>query len=152
MVFNAYLSHPHSFGGPATVVKVTSILRIIVFVNKMLNDPLENCSQSLTISNRRISFDQRERALSCNICSRLFVYLFVWLLFISFLRIFRSCGHVSFVSERLQCLLHTVVEQGGVFIVPHLLWHGFTVSSKWLVALYDKQLLLQTILSRSPRT
>ena len=49
------------------------------------------------------------------------------------------------------------IEQGGIFIVPHLFWHGtsvFEVSSKGsprLVALYDKQELMRTFSNPGPR-
>jgi hypothetical protein len=64
-------------------------------------------------------------------------------------RIFHIHGDVTITGEGLQnlglCLALRAFEQGGIFIVPHLLWHGasdFPVSSKGpphAVASYDTQ-------------
>jgi hypothetical protein len=75
-----------------------------------------------------------------------------WLIiycFTSRSRIFHLCGDVTITGEGLQnldlCTALRALEQGGIFIVPHLLWHGasvFPVSSKGLphsVASYDTQ-------------
>jgi hypothetical protein len=50
---------------------------------------------------------------------------------------FHLYGDVTIASEGLQnlglCLALTAFEQGGIFTVPHLLWHGasvFPVSSE----------------------
>jgi hypothetical protein len=60
--------------------------------------------------------------------------IFVWfdyLLFTSRSRIFQLYGDVTIAGERLQnlglCLVLRAFEQGGIFIVPHLLWHGTSV-------------------------
>jgi hypothetical protein len=52
-------------------------------------------------------------------------------------RIFHLYGDVNIAGEGLQnlgiCLAPRAFEQGGIFIVPHLLWHwtsGFPVSSE----------------------
>jgi hypothetical protein len=73
--------------------------------------------------------------------------MFHWLMITSRSRIFHSYGDVTIAGEGLQNLdLYSVLrvfEQGGIFIVSHLLWHGtsiFPVSSKGpphLVASYD---------------
>jgi hypothetical protein len=73
-----------------------------------------------------------------------------WLIVYNFTsrsRIFHLYGDVTIAGEGLQNLgLSSVLrafEQGGIFIVPHLLWHRtsvFPVSSEWppnLVAYYD---------------
>jgi hypothetical protein len=73
-----------------------------------------------------------------------------WLIdyyFTSCSRIFHLYGDVTIACEELQnlglCSALKAFEQGGIFIVPHLLWHGtsvFPVSSKeppHLVASYD---------------
>jgi hypothetical protein len=62
-------------------------------------------------------------------------------------RIFHLCGDVTIAGEGLQnlglCSALRAFEQGGIFVVPHLLWHGtsvFPVSSEGsphLVASYD---------------
>jgi hypothetical protein len=62
-------------------------------------------------------------------------------------RIFHSYGDVTITGEGLQnlglCSVLRAFEQGGIFIVPHLLWHGalvFPVSSEGpphSVASYD---------------
>ena len=62
-------------------------------------------------------------------------------------RIFHLYGDVTIAGEGLQklglCSALRAFEQGGTFIVPHLLWHGtsvFPVSSEGpphLVASYD---------------
>jgi hypothetical protein len=75
-----------------------------------------------------------------------------WLIdycFMSNSRIFHLYGDVTITGERLQnldlCLAPRAFEQGGIFILPHLLWHGasvFPVSSEappHLVAFYDTQ-------------
>jgi hypothetical protein len=64
-------------------------------------------------------------------------------------RIFHLYGDVTIASERLQnldlCSALKAFEQGGIFIVPHLLWHEtsfFPVSSEGpphLVASCDTQ-------------
>jgi hypothetical protein len=76
--------------------------------------------------------------------NRLIIYCFT-----SRSRIFHLYGDITIAREELQhlglCLALRVFEQGGIFIVPHLLWHGtsvFLVSSEWLphlVASYHKQ-------------
>jgi hypothetical protein len=62
-------------------------------------------------------------------------------------RIFHLYGDVTIAGEGLQnvglCSALKAFEQGGIFIVPHLLWHGtsvFPVSSEGpshAVAFYD---------------
>jgi hypothetical protein len=64
-------------------------------------------------------------------------------------RIFHLYGDVSITGETLQnldlCSALRAFEQGGIFIMPHLLWHGASVlpvSSEGLpysVASYDTQ-------------
>jgi hypothetical protein len=64
-------------------------------------------------------------------------------------RIFHLYGDVTIAGEGLHnlglCSALRAFEQGGIFIVPHLLWHGasvFPVSSEEppnLVAFYDTQ-------------
>jgi hypothetical protein len=80
-----------------------------------------------------------------------FVELFDWLIiycFTSRSRIFHLYGDVTIAGKGLQnlglCLVLRAFQQGGIFIVPHLLWHGtstiFPVSSEGLphvVASYD---------------
>jgi hypothetical protein len=63
-----------------------------------------------------------------------------WLIIYGFTsrsRIFHLYGDVTIAGEGLQnlglCSAHRAFELGGIFIVPHLLWHGasvFPVSSK----------------------
>jgi hypothetical protein len=70
-----------------------------------------------------------------------------WLYFTSLSRIFHLYGDVTIAGEGLQnlslCLALRAFEQGGVFIVSHLLWHRtsvFAVSSErppQSVASYD---------------
>jgi hypothetical protein len=73
-----------------------------------------------------------------------------WLIIYGFTsrsRIFHLYGDVTIAGEGLQnlglCSALRAFEQGGIFIVPHLLWHGasvFPVSSEGpphLVASYD---------------
>jgi hypothetical protein len=62
-----------------------------------------------------------------------------WLIiycFTSRSRIFHLYGHVTIAGERLQilglCSALRALEQGGIFIVPHLLWHGTGFSSRLL--------------------
>ena len=75
-----------------------------------------------------------------------------WLIIYGFTsrsRIFHLYGDVTIAGEGLQnlglCSALRAFEQGGIFIVPHLLWHGasvFPVSSEGpphLVAFYDTQ-------------
>ena len=75
-----------------------------------------------------------------------------WLIiygFTSHSRIFHLYGDVTIAGEGLQhlglCSALRAFEQGGIFIVPHLLWHGasvFPVSSEGpplSVASYDTQ-------------
>jgi hypothetical protein len=75
-----------------------------------------------------------------------------WLIIYGFTsrsRIFHLYGDVTIAGEGLQnlglCSALRAFEQGGIFIVPHLLWHGtsvFPVSSEGppqLVASYDTQ-------------
>jgi hypothetical protein len=75
-----------------------------------------------------------------------------WLIiygFTSHSRIFHLYGDVIINGEGLQnlglCLALRAFEQEGIFIMPHLLWHGtsdFPVSSEWpphSVAFYDVQ-------------
>jgi hypothetical protein len=57
-----------------------------------------------------------------------------WLIiygFTSCSRIFHLCGDVTIASEELQnlglCSALRAFEQGGIFIVPHVLWHGTSV-------------------------
>ena len=114
MVLIAYLSHPHSFRGPesthdlVTMVKVTSRLRTIVYEQNVKQPAREFFSiVNETITCKWLCFDQRERGL----CRATLVHGNI---FVCLLRIFRLCGDVSFVSEGLQCLLHTACEQGGV--------------------------------------
>jgi hypothetical protein len=53
-----------------------------------------------------------------------------YLLFYVRLRIFHLYGVVTIAGEGLQnlglCSALRAFEQGGIFIVPHLLWHGDT--------------------------
>jgi hypothetical protein len=76
------------------------------------------------------------------------VYLFDYLLFsVPLKTFFHLYGDVTIAGEGLQnlglCSALWAIEQGGIFIVPHLLWHGtsvFPVLSKGpphLVASYD---------------
>jgi hypothetical protein len=70
-----------------------------------------------------------------------------WSLDIAVQFFFHLYGDVTIAGEGLQnlvlCSALRAFEQGGIFIVPHLLWHGasfFPVSSKrppHLVASYD---------------
>jgi hypothetical protein len=73
-----------------------------------------------------------------------------WLIIYGFTsrsRVFHLYGDVTITGEGLQnlglCSVLRAFEQGGIFIVPHLLWHGtsvFPVSSEGpphLVASYD---------------
>jgi hypothetical protein len=63
-----------------------------------------------------------------------------WLIiycFMSLSRIFHLCEDITITDEGLQnlglCSALRVFEKGGIFIVPHLLWHGasvFPVSSE----------------------
>ena len=82
--------------------------------------------------------------------SRLYYRLVDWLIvygFTSCSRIFHLYGDVTITGEGLQnlglCSALRTFEQGGIFLVPHLLWHGasvFPVSSEGpphLVAFYD---------------
>jgi hypothetical protein len=82
--------------------------------------------------------------------SRQFDWLIDWLVdygFTSRSRIFHLCGDVTITYEGLQnlglCSALRAIEQGGIFIVSHLLWHGtsfFPVSFEGpphLVASYD---------------
>jgi hypothetical protein len=72
-------------------------------------------------------------------------------------RIFHLYGDVTIAGEGLQnsglCSALMDFEQGGIFIVPHLLWHGasvFPVSSEGpphLVASYDTGSILTRILT-----
>jgi hypothetical protein len=67
-------------------------------------------------------------------------WLIDWLIIYSFTsrsRIFDLYGNVTIAGEGLQnlgiCSALRAFEQGGIFIVPHLLWHGasfFPVSSE----------------------
>jgi hypothetical protein len=76
------------------------------------------------------------------IIDRLIIYCFT-----SHLRIFHLYGDVIIIGKGLQnlglCSALRAFEQGGIFIVPHLLWHGtsvFSVSSEGpphLIASYD---------------
>jgi hypothetical protein len=77
-------------------------------------------------------------------CSKC-IKLIDWLFMVS--RIFHLYGDVTITGEGLQnlglCSALRAFEQGGIFIVPHLLWHGasfFPVSSEgppYSVASYD---------------
>ena len=77
-------------------------------------------------------------------------WLIDWLIIYGFTsrsRIFHLYGDVTIAGEGLQnlglCSALRAFKQGGIFIVPHLLWHGtsiFPVSSEGpphLVAFYD---------------
>jgi hypothetical protein len=79
-----------------------------------------------------------------------YFWLIDWLIIYGFTsrsRIFHSHGDVTIAGEGLQtlglCSALRALEQGGIFIVPHLLWHGtsvYPVSSEGpphLVASYD---------------
>jgi hypothetical protein len=79
-----------------------------------------------------------------------YVRLIDWLIIYGFTsrsRIFYLYGDVTFAGEWLQnlglCSAPRAFKQGGIFIVPHLLWHGtsvFPVSSEgppYSVASYD---------------
>ena len=77
----------------------------------------------------------------------LFIHWLIIYGFTSRSRIFHFYGDVTIAGEGLQnlglCLALRAFEQGGIFIVPHLLWHGtsvFPVSSEGpplSVAFYD---------------
>jgi hypothetical protein len=58
-------------------------------------------------------------------------WLIGWLCFASHSRIFHLHGNTTIAGEVLQnldvCSAHRAFEQGGIFIVPHLLWHGTAV-------------------------
>jgi hypothetical protein len=84
-----------------------------------------------------------------------------WLIIYGFTsrsRIFHLYGYVTIAGEGLQnlglCSALRAIEQGGIFIVPHLLWHGtsvFPVSSEGpphLVASYDTRGCGGSILTR----
>jgi hypothetical protein len=78
-----------------------------------------------------------------------FDWLIDYLGFTSRSRIFHLYVDVTNAGEGLQnlgiCSALRAFEQGGIFIVPHLLWHGasiFPISSEelpHLVAFYDTQ-------------
>jgi hypothetical protein len=80
------------------------------------------------------------------VCSQ---YWFIVYSFTSRSKIFHLYGDVAITGEWLQnlglCSVLKAFEQGGILIVPHLLWHGpsvFLVSSEvppHLVAFYDTQ-------------
>jgi hypothetical protein len=82
---------------------------------------------------KTISFIRRWHDLSWN-------WLIDWLIIYGFTsrsRIFHLYGDVTIAGEGLQnfglCSALRAFEQGGIFIVPHLLWHGtsvFPVSSE----------------------
>jgi hypothetical protein len=67
-------------------------------------------------------------------------FMIDWLIIYGFTSrslIFHLYGNVTIARERLQnlglCSALRALEQGGIFIVPHLLWHGtsvFPVSSQ----------------------
>jgi hypothetical protein len=72
--------------------------------------------------------------------------------FTSCSRIFHLYGDVAIAGEGLQnlglCSALRAFEQGGIFIVPHLLWHGasvFPVSSEQSTLTTHKDLWLQEI-------
>jgi hypothetical protein len=78
------------------------------------------------------------------------VLILDWLIIYGFMsrsRIFHLHGDVTIAGEGLQnlglCSVLTAFEQGGIFIVPHMLWQGtsvFPVSSEGpphSVAFYD---------------
>jgi hypothetical protein len=83
---------------------------------------------------------------------KLYEIMIDWLIIYGFTsrwRIIHSYGEVTIAGEGLQnlgiCSAFRAFEHGGIFIVPHLLWHGtsvFPVSSKGpphSVASYDTQ-------------
>jgi hypothetical protein len=90
------------------------------------------------------SLKQSSNVLDCNVLDWLIIYGFT-----SRSRIFHLYGDVTITGEGLQklglCSAFRTFEQGWIFIVPHLLWHGasvFSVSSQGpphLVAFYDTQ-------------
>jgi hypothetical protein len=82
-------------------------------------------------------------------CSKFYIYWFIWYTILSPIdwliiycftsrsRVFHLYGDVAITFEGLQnlglCLALRAFEQGGIFIVPRLLWHGasvFPVSSE----------------------
>jgi hypothetical protein len=86
-----------------------------------------------------------------------------WLIIYGFTsrsRIFHLYGDVTIAGEGLQnlglCSAFRAFEQGGIFIVPHLLWHGtsvFPVSSEGLphlVASYDTRGMWRTYSNPDP--
>jgi hypothetical protein len=69
---------------------------------------------------------------------RLIDWLIIYCLnFTSHSRIFHLYGDVTFAGEGLQnlglCSALRVFEQGEIFIVPHLLWHGTSVFQSGLI-------------------
>jgi hypothetical protein len=99
-----------------------------------------------------LSFNDIKTCILCNKTLHVswFHSALYWLIIYGFTsrsRIFHLYGDVTSAGEGLQildlCSALRAFEQGGIFIVPHLLWHGtsvFPVSSEGpphLVASYD---------------
>jgi hypothetical protein len=84
--------------------------------------------------------------------------LSVKLRFTSRSRILHPHGDVTIADERLQnlglCSALRAFQQGGIFIVPHLLWHMTSILKKkrplQLVASCDKQGMLRTYSNQDP--
>jgi hypothetical protein len=99
--------------------------------------------------NSKVSSSIRTNLLSVIMQMIDYYYWLIIYCFTSRSRIFHLYGDVTNTGERLQNLgLYSALrafEQGGIFIVPHLLWHGtsvFPVSSEGpplSVAFYDTQ-------------
>ena len=82
-----------------------------------------------------------------------YVCLFVYYLKFKMLKIFHSVGRATIAGERMQtlglCSALMALQHGGIFIVPHLLWHRVSVLCLiWLlylkVTLYNKPTVLRT--------
>jgi hypothetical protein len=80
---------------------------------------IDNLPNSLKSGRRAFSFDKNH-------------YLFIYC-FTSCSRVFHIYGDVTITGEGLQnlslCSALRAFEQGEMFIVPHLLWHGASVCS-----------------------
>lgn len=77
-----------------------------------------------------------------------YVCLFVYILFKILLEIFHLVGRATIAGERLQtfgfCSALLALQQGGVFIVPHLLWYGVWVLSLiWRTAVLNSHFVQQ---------
>ena len=100
------------------------------------------------VSSPTILFTNEWMLLNSQTCTiRIYIDWLIIYGFTSLSRIFHLYGDVTIAGEGLQnlglCSALRAFEQGGIFIVPHLLWHGtsvFPVSSEGpphLVASYD---------------